>query len=65
MPEWEAVAREWDAVRWTLSGKLRSLVVPWPVHDGYTILIDELVYEQTLWLRWVLDPPREVGRMTT
>ena len=65
MPVWEVVARVWDAVRWTLSGKLRSLVVPWPVLDGYSIIIDELVYEQTLWLRWVLDPLREVGRTTT
>jgi hypothetical protein len=65
LPDWPRVAEDWDGVRWTLFGKLRSLVVPWPVLDGYTILIDELGYEQTLWLRWVLDPIREVARTTT
>jgi hypothetical protein len=65
LPDWDEVVDDWDGVRWTMFGKLRTLSVPWTVLDGYTILIDELVYEQTLWLRWVLDPVGEVGRMTT
>ena len=65
LPDWDEVADDWDGVRWTMFGKLRTLSVPWTVLDGYTILIDELVYEQTLWLRWVLDPLREVRRTRT
>jgi hypothetical protein len=52
VPDWRAVSREWDAVRFTMAGKLTTAFALLPVADGYTMLIDERGDEQTLWFRW-------------
>lgn len=51
------MSNDWDALRITMSGKLRAYFVPIPVRDGYTILHGEEGSEETLWLRWLFDPP--------
>lgn len=57
MPDWERVASDWDAVRFTVEGKLRSLYVIAPVGDGFTLVHGEEAFEETLWLRWVFSDP--------
>lgn len=52
VPDWSAVSREWDAVRFTMAGKLATAFALLPVADGYTMLIDEDGSEVTLWFRW-------------
>jgi hypothetical protein len=65
LPDWELLARDWDGLRVTMGGKLRCVCLPLPVHDGYTILIDELGYEETLWLNWTLEPVGQIGSAVT
>jgi len=50
-PSWIDVAGDWDAVRFTMSGKLRTLFVPMRVFDGWAMLCDENYLEETRWLR--------------
>jgi hypothetical protein len=50
--DWAAVARDWDAVRFTMSGKLHTVSVRFRVPGGYTILDEEVGAEETFWLRW-------------
>ncbi|HEY1366099.1 MAG TPA: hypothetical protein VGF23_03260, partial [Gaiellaceae bacterium] len=50
--DWAAAARDWDGVRFTMSGKLHTVSVPFRVVDGYTILDEEVGAEETFWLRW-------------
>jgi hypothetical protein len=55
LPDWEAAANDWDGIRLTMFGKLRTLYILLPVLDGHTVLIDSLACEETLWLNWSLD----------
>jgi hypothetical protein len=55
LPDWRRVARDWDAVRITMSGKLKTLFVPLRVRDGYTLLHVDEGDEETLWLNWALE----------
>jgi hypothetical protein len=56
LPDWPSVAVDWDGVRFTMSGKLRTLFNPLGLLDGFTILHADQSEEETLWLNWVLNP---------
>lgn len=56
LPDWEHISAHWDGVRLTMFGKLRTLFVPLPVLDGYTVLINDLACEETFWMNWCLEP---------
>jgi hypothetical protein len=61
LPSWPDVANDWDAVRVTMSGKVRALFTVHAVRDGYTILNDESGVEETLWLHWAFETVDDLG----
>jgi len=54
--DWASAARDWDGVRMTFDGILRTAYVAVPVPGGTTAFMPwDSGWEQTLWLRWVFD----------
>jgi hypothetical protein len=53
--DWVAAARTWDAVRFPLDGLARIAFVELPVTGGVTVWNTDYGFEETLWLRWMVD----------
>lgn len=59
--DWGLAAREVDGVRLRVDAQAAVAFVQVPVLDGVTVYLPDVVYDETIWLRWVFGTPEEIG----
>jgi hypothetical protein len=61
LPDFEAFAGDWDALRISVPGALGAANHLLEVLDGWTFMVHEDFVEGTLWLRWVFGAADDLG----